>query len=58
MLDFYGINLKDEKTGVLKRSVNYEERYNNAIVKNIHNHLRLSRILNCLNVTGFRIYAI
>ena len=31
MLDFYGINLKDEKTGELERSVNYKERYVKAI---------------------------
>ena len=58
MLDFYGIKLKDEETGELERSDNNKERYMNAILKSTHNHLRISRILNCLDVTGFRIYAI
>jgi hypothetical protein len=58
MLDFYGMELVDSKTGDLKRSENYLQRYNLAILTSSHNHLRLSRILNCLNVTGFRTHAV
>ena len=58
MLDFYGIKLKDPLTGELERAKNYKLRYYHSILNSYHNHLRISRILSCLNVTGFRSHAI
>jgi hypothetical protein len=57
ILDFYGMKIIDKKTGELGRTENFEERYEHAILKSWHNHLRIRRILACLSVTGFRIYA-
>ena len=45
MLDFYGMELADEKTGDLKRSEGYLERYDEAIINGGHNHLRMTRIM-------------
>ncbi|SCZ96488.1 BZ3500_MvSof-1268-A1-R1_Chr8-2g10227 [Microbotryum saponariae] len=44
MLDFYGFALDDFDSGRIKRTEHYEARYRN-LVKNSHNWLRLSRIL-------------
>jgi hypothetical protein len=56
MLDFYGIELVDTN-GTLKRSKNYKDRYYEAILTSHHNHLRITRIMNSLNVNGFSKYA-
>lgn len=58
MLDFYGMELENEETGKIKRSENYKRRYKEAILESSHNLLRISRIMVCLNSTGFRRYAI
>ena len=48
MLDFYGMRMKDMKTGELERNKStYKERYQN-LRKRMHNFLRISRILQCL----------
>ncbi|OCT62485.1 opioid growth factor receptor-like protein 1 [Xenopus laevis] len=52
MLDFYGIKLKDEKTGEVVRSNNYIERFNN-LNRHGHNNLRITRILKCLGELGY-----
>ncbi|XP_075904049.1 opioid growth factor receptor-like isoform X1 [Nelusetta ayraudi] len=55
MLDFYGIKLSDEKTGEVKRSSNWEERFSNLNTRT-HNNLRITRILKCLGTLGFPQY--
>eukprot|EP01080_Neovahlkampfia_damariscottae_P000366 gene366-6780_t len=51
MLDFYGIELVDDKTGEVKRSKNYKNRYHNLNTSS-HNYLRVTRILKCLGLCG------
>jgi len=51
MLDFYGLQLKDKKTGQVERSNNWEERYRN-LSWHSHNYLRITRILKCLGICG------
>ena len=61
MLNFYGIQLEDEHTGMVKRdSCNWKERYI-FLNDSFHNYLRITRILNCLELTGlghFKIHLI
>ncbi|XP_072308943.1 opioid growth factor receptor-like [Eucyclogobius newberryi] len=52
MLDFYGIELCDEKTGEVKRAQNCIDRFIN-LNRNTHNNLRITRILKCLGTLGF-----
>lgn len=47
MLDFYGFELANEETGDLRRSKEYEDRFNNLNTSS-HNYLRITRILKCL----------
>lgn len=58
MLDFYGMQLVDKKTGKLARANHYLARYRLALLSNFHNHLRIKRILSHLSITGFRAYAV
>jgi len=58
MLEFYGMVLEDESTGKIVRGKDYKKRYNEALLTNWHNHLRVQRILMHLNNVGFRKYAI
>ncbi|CAG7846535.1 SubName: Full=Uncharacterized protein {ECO:0000313/EMBL:CCA67834.1} [Serendipita indica DSM 11827] len=64
MLSFYGMELLDEETGLLSRSLQesqylsgivshdgYRSRYRN-LVRSPHNYLRISRILKCLSELG------
>ncbi|KAL1711012.1 opioid growth factor receptor conserved region-domain-containing protein, partial [Schizophyllum commune] len=54
MLDFYGMRLISEETGLLDRVPpprNFEARYRN-LVRHSHNNLRISRILKCLSELG------
>ncbi|MCJ8744287.1 hypothetical protein PDJAM_G00116810 [Pangasius djambal] len=55
MLDFYGIELVSEETGEVRRAVNWQERFAN-LNRNTHNNLRITRILKCLGLLGFRHY--
>ncbi|XP_053083217.1 opioid growth factor receptor-like protein 1 isoform X3 [Pangasianodon hypophthalmus] len=55
MLDFYGIELVSQETGKVKRAVNWKERFAN-LNRNTHNNLRITRILKCLGLLGFRHY--
>ncbi|KAM9410710.1 opioid growth factor receptor-like isoform 1-T2 [Pholidichthys leucotaenia] len=55
MLDFYGIELRDEETGGVKRNKNWEERFDN-LNSHTHNSLRITRILKCLGTLGFPHY--
>ncbi|XP_027032176.2 opioid growth factor receptor-like protein 1 isoform X2 [Tachysurus fulvidraco] len=55
MLDFYGIELVNEKTGEVKRAQNWRERFKN-LNRNTHNNLRITRILKCLGLLGFSHY--
>lgn len=58
MLDFFGMILKDRKTGEIARNPkNWEERYRNLNVS-YHNYLRITRILKCLGLTGFEHFKI
>lgn len=55
MLDFYGIELCDEKTGEVKRASNWKDRFNN-LNRRTHNNLRITRILKCMGTLGFAHY--
>ncbi|XP_060565254.1 opioid growth factor receptor-like protein 1 isoform X6 [Ruditapes philippinarum] len=52
MLDFYGMQLENEKDGTVVRSDNWEERFAN-LNRSKHNHNRITRILKCLGELGF-----
>jgi hypothetical protein len=52
MLYFYGLVLKDEKTGEIERNPeNYVDRYKN-LSWHSHNYLRITRICKCLGICG------
>uniref|UniRef100_A0A8C5EK83 Opioid growth factor receptor (OGFr) conserved domain-containing protein n=1 Tax=Gouania willdenowi TaxID=441366 RepID=A0A8C5EK83_GOUWI len=53
MLDFYGMELCNDQTGEVKRAENWEERFNN-LNYNLHNSLRITRIIKCLGILGYR----
>nr|XP_028591243.1 opioid growth factor receptor isoform X2 [Podarcis muralis] len=55
MLDFYGIELLNEKTGELRRAKNWRERFEN-LNQFSHNNLRITRILKCLGELGYENY--
>ncbi|XP_078140020.1 uncharacterized protein LOC139925933 [Centroberyx gerrardi] len=55
MLDFYGIELCDVKTGEVQRASNWREQFYN-LNNNTHNNLRITRILKCLGTLGFGHY--
>ncbi|XP_017352010.1 opioid growth factor receptor-like protein 1 [Ictalurus punctatus] len=55
MLDFYGIKLVCETTGKVQYAGNWKERFEN-LNRNTHNNLRITRILKCLGLLGFRHY--
>ncbi|KAF9643403.1 hypothetical protein BDM02DRAFT_3104469 [Thelephora ganbajun] len=52
MLDFYGMRLENEATGLISRSKNYTSQYKN-LCRSSHNNLRISRILKCLSEFGY-----
>ncbi|XP_068121050.1 opioid growth factor receptor-like, partial [Hyperolius riggenbachi] len=52
MLGFYGIELRNEKTGDIVCAENCEERFRN-LNSNTHNNLRITRILKCLGELGY-----
>jgi hypothetical protein len=51
MLDFWGMEMLNVTSGVIKRSSNYRERYNQWM--GTHNNLRISRCLKSLGELGF-----
>lgn len=55
MLGFYGIQLLSRETGEVKRSENWRERFAN-LERNMHNNLRITRILKSLGELGFEHY--
>uniref|UniRef100_H3D4Y7 Opioid growth factor receptor n=1 Tax=Tetraodon nigroviridis TaxID=99883 RepID=H3D4Y7_TETNG len=55
MLGFYGIRLVNKATGEVKRADNWKERFGN-LERNMHNNLRITRILKSLGELGFRHY--
>ncbi|KAM4572050.1 uncharacterized protein V3H82_011560 [Fundulus diaphanus] len=55
MLGFYGIRLVNKKTGEVKRAENWKERFGN-LERNMHNNLRITRILKSLGELGFDHY--
>lgn len=55
MLDFYGMELCDEKSGKVKRASNWKNRFSN-LNRRTHNNLRITRILKCLGTLGFADY--
>ena len=59
MLEFYGMKIKDKKSGEIIRSRNpkYSERYEKTLLGSFHNHMRISRILSSLVCVGFGRYA-
>ncbi|KAG8447208.1 hypothetical protein GDO86_014614, partial [Hymenochirus boettgeri] len=52
MLDFYGIALKNEKTGEVEAAPEWSARFRN-LNSHSHNNLRITRILKCLGELGF-----
>uniref|UniRef100_A0A8C3A2I6 Opioid growth factor receptor n=2 Tax=Cyclopterus lumpus TaxID=8103 RepID=A0A8C3A2I6_CYCLU len=55
MLGFYGMRLVNKETGELKRADNWKERFGN-LERNMHNNLRITRILKSLGELGFEHY--
>ncbi|XP_058499855.1 opioid growth factor receptor [Solea solea] len=55
MLGFYGIRLVNKETGDVKRAENWKERFGN-LERNMHNNLRITRILKSLGELGFEHY--
>ncbi|KAM7411551.1 hypothetical protein PAMA_021510 [Pampus argenteus] len=55
MLGFYGIRLFNKETGEVKRAENWKERFGN-LERNMHNNLRITRILKSLGELGFEHY--
>ncbi|XP_074538224.1 opioid growth factor receptor [Halichoeres trimaculatus] len=55
MLGFYGIKLVNKDTGEVKRADNWKERFGN-LERNMHNNLRITRILKSLGELGFEHY--
>lgn len=51
MLDFYGMQLEDSDTGLLRRTTSYRDRYHH-LTGSFHNYLRISRILKSLSEMG------
>jgi hypothetical protein len=56
MLDFYGWQLLNERTGELARAPHWEERYRELNYPFNHNWLRISRIIVSLGELGFGRY--
>ncbi|XP_052397085.1 opioid growth factor receptor [Carassius gibelio] len=52
MLGFYGIQLLSRESGEVKRAENWRERFAN-LERNMHNNLRITRILKSLGELGF-----
>ncbi|XP_059164570.1 uncharacterized protein LOC131947382 isoform X2 [Physella acuta] len=52
MLDFYGMELVDERTGKLQRSENYRACFDN-LSRNSHNLTRITQILKSLGELGY-----
>ncbi|XP_029973764.1 opioid growth factor receptor [Salarias fasciatus] len=55
MLGFYGICLVNKEKGEVKRAENWKERFGN-LERNMHNNLRITRILKSLGELGFQHY--
>ncbi|KAM3871783.1 opioid growth factor receptor [Diretmus argenteus] len=55
MLGFYGIQLVNRETGEVKRAENWKERFGN-LERNMHNNLRITRILKSLGELSFEHY--
>ncbi|XP_076597750.1 opioid growth factor receptor [Chaetodon auriga] len=55
MLGFYGIRLVNKESGEVKRAENWKERFGN-LERNMHNNLRITRILKSLGELGFEHY--
>ncbi|XP_060913317.1 opioid growth factor receptor-like protein 1 [Labrus mixtus] len=53
MLGFYGMRLVSKETGEVKRADNWKERFGN-LERNMHNNLRITRILKSLGELGFK----
>ncbi|XP_041061194.1 opioid growth factor receptor-like protein 1 isoform X2 [Carcharodon carcharias] len=52
MLDFYGIELVNQETGMVKRAPHWRQQFRNLNLR-MHNNLRITRILKCLGEMGF-----
>ncbi|XP_054641177.1 opioid growth factor receptor [Dunckerocampus dactyliophorus] len=55
MLGFYGIRLVNKETGEVTRADNWKERFGN-LERNMHNNLRITRILKSMGELGFEHY--
>ena len=51
MLDFFGMHLKDRKTGELERAVNWRQQYTH-LNDHFHNCLRITRMLKFFDEVG------
>ena len=59
MLQFYGLQLVDRQSGKVARAANYQERYRQAFLLSFNQAAyRIKKILQFLNITGFRKYAV
>ncbi len=58
-MDYFGLQLDDEKTGKISRNENYLTRYKETLLNPyVNSEFRIKRMLEFLNVTGYRTYAI
>ncbi|XP_068453503.1 opioid growth factor receptor isoform X2 [Clinocottus analis] len=55
MLGFYGMRLVNKETGEVKRADNWKERFGN-LERNMHNNLRITRILKSIGELGYEHY--
>ncbi|XP_061879977.1 opioid growth factor receptor-like [Entelurus aequoreus] len=55
MLGFYGVRLVNKETGEVTRADNWKERFRN-LEQNMHNNMRITRILKSLGELGFEHY--
>lgn len=56
IVDFWGFELVDLEIGTLRCSAVCEARFANLNTAFNHNFMRISRVLNCLNATGWKHY--
>lgn len=54
--DFWGFDLVDVESGALRCSAGCRTRFANLNTPFNHNFMRISRVLNCLNATGWKHY--
>ena len=55
--DFYGFEMSDDDGTLRRNPRTWQSRFENLNTPGNHNFMRISRIINCLNNTGWEIYS-